>query len=674
MKHMIEKLRKIICCTLIFTLFNTSFQPTYAFPDLDKDVDISSPSHPQETPPLEDPQADKKTRRSLKPRSINAGNEFRVNQVTTGDQDYASIAVLNQTVLVTWEDSRAGNYDIWSRFFPFNESAANPEFIVNPITSTIQTGPSVTTLRNGNLFFTWDDYQTGDYDVFGIVLDPYGVASNEFPVNRDRTGRQSYSRVKGLSDGNAAAVWLGDQKVTGIYDVYGGEFAPNGTAIGPQPQLNQNTTGTIYSPSIATSNDTLAITYDAYLLAGDSDIYVRPFSLDFSPKDNELRVNKNTTGQQRNPSIVLLKNGKYFVVWWGDQTGRSHIYGIILNSDLKTTDTESPINENMTASQGGPVLTLLPTGDVLVLWVDSQTGDYDIYGRLFSPDKAPLGPEFRVNQDTTGEQFYIAAESLPDGDVFVTWNGDQAGTRDVYGRVLDVATLSSFRYPAPSPAPVPALLPSPRPAPLPSPKSAPASVLPSASLSAPVPSPILTPSLFTQPSSDTGSLSFSEFSTYMLTPSSSSLPFSSSSTVLMDSSSSSLELSTHSPSGRTTAIIGGAVGGAALLIIAVVVAILVKVFCCSGGHKKDTPDSSPVDEEDAEEKGESGSSSLTDPDRMTLTNVTEKVTGKLSDKQRKEQYVDFSSMSTVVDEKEGKYQYVDLSLLPGGEVKANLSK
>lgn len=35
---MIEKLRKIICYTLIFTLFNTSFQPLYAFPDFDDDV------------------------------------------------------------------------------------------------------------------------------------------------------------------------------------------------------------------------------------------------------------------------------------------------------------------------------------------------------------------------------------------------------------------------------------------------------------------------------------------------------------------------------------------------------------------------------------------------------------------------------------------------------------
>ncbi len=64
-----------------------------------------------------------------------------------------------------------------------------------------------------------------------------------------------------------------------------------------------------------------------------------------------------------------------------------------------------------------------------------------------------------------------------------------------------------------------------------------------------------------------------------------------------------------------------------------------------------------------EEKEESSTPPPTGPDRMTLTNVTEKVTGKLSDKQRKEQYVDFSSMSKVVDDKDDDrgYEYVDLS-------------
>jgi len=41
---MLAKLQKIICYTLIFTLFNTSFQPLYAFPDFDDDVEESEVS------------------------------------------------------------------------------------------------------------------------------------------------------------------------------------------------------------------------------------------------------------------------------------------------------------------------------------------------------------------------------------------------------------------------------------------------------------------------------------------------------------------------------------------------------------------------------------------------------------------------------------------------------
>lgn len=56
---MLDKFHKILCYILIFTLFNMSFQPTYAFPDFDKDVDISSPSRLQRmiNPSLEAPEA-----------------------------------------------------------------------------------------------------------------------------------------------------------------------------------------------------------------------------------------------------------------------------------------------------------------------------------------------------------------------------------------------------------------------------------------------------------------------------------------------------------------------------------------------------------------------------------------------------------------------------------------
>ena len=79
----------------------------------------------------------------------------------------------------------------------------------------------------------------------------------------------------------------------------------------------------------------------------------------------------------------------------------------------------------------------LTNGNVFVAWEGYQAGTSDIYGRVFFPNGTALGSEFSINQITHAVSIRLqSVAGLTNGNVFVAWEGDQAGNYDIYGRVF----------------------------------------------------------------------------------------------------------------------------------------------------------------------------------------------------------------------------------------------
>ena len=198
---------------------------------------------------------------------------------------------------MAWNDDRTGTYDIYGRVFFPNETALENDFLINQITTNEQSYPSVSELTNGNVFVAWYDSRSGTYDIYGRVFFPNGTAlGNEFIINQDTTSDQHFPSVSRLINGNVFVAWQDSRSLT--YDVYGRIFSSNGTAL-----------------------------------------------------SSDFIINQNTTNYQGNPSVAGLTNGNVFVAWDGD-----------------------------------------------------QDGTYDIYGRVFFPNGTALGSEFIINQITTNSQ------------------------------------------------------------------------------------------------------------------------------------------------------------------------------------------------------------------------------------------------------------------------------
>ena len=286
--------------------------------------------------------------------------------------------------------------------------------------------PSVASLTNGNVFVTWFRTQAGLHDAYGRVFDVNGTAlSNEFVIPQTITSPEETPYVASLTNGNAFVAWEGLQ--TGNYDLYGRIFSPNGTALTNEFGINQNTTSNQQYPLVAgLTNGNVFVAWQGFQ-TGDYDIYARVLSANGTAVTNEFSINQVTTADQYVSSVASLTNGDAFVAWQGQQTGNGNIYGRVFFSNGTALSDEFGINQNTTNNQASSSTAGLINGNIFVAWDGNQAGDYNIYGRLFSPNGTALTDEFGINQNTTNDQLYPFVTSLTNGNIFVTWGALKLG-------------------------------------------------------------------------------------------------------------------------------------------------------------------------------------------------------------------------------------------------------
>ncbi|MGL4371519.1 MAG: hypothetical protein ACRCTK_02560 [Alphaproteobacteria bacterium] len=133
------------------------------------------------------------------------------------------------------------------------------------------------------------------------------------------------------------------------------------------------------------------------------------------PVTNDFRINQNTTGVQEAPSAATLSNGNVLIAWVGEQTGIRNIYGRVVAPDGTVLATDITISQSTTRDQLRPSVAALSNGNVFVVWWSNQAGTYDIYGRVVAPDGSVISNEFLANQNTAGSQYYPSVAALNNG-------------------------------------------------------------------------------------------------------------------------------------------------------------------------------------------------------------------------------------------------------------------
>jgi hypothetical protein len=141
------------------------------------------------------------------------GSEFQANTYTTGTQNGPAVAVApdNSFVVVWSSDGQDGSgTGVFGRRFAPDGTPLTGEFAVNEVTTGQQGGASIAMDEQGAFVVTWSGSPTdGDnYGIFARRFDATATpASGEFQVNTYTTGSQIRSGVAQGADGSFLIAW-----------------------------------------------------------------------------------------------------------------------------------------------------------------------------------------------------------------------------------------------------------------------------------------------------------------------------------------------------------------------------------------------------------------------------------------------------------------------------------
>ena len=225
-------------------------------------------------------------------------------------------------------------------------------------------------------------------------------------------------------------------------------------------QVNTYTTGSQNVPAVACAGD------GSFVVVWESDgqdgskfgVFGQLFDRSGQKAGDEFQVNSYTTGDQGNPAVAAAPNGDFIVVWQtvllvAEGGPRDHIYGQRYHASAAgptkagpefQVNAETTTSHQLTASVGTDAL-----GNFVVVWLNSDAFQYEIFGQRFDASGTRVGAQFQVNTYTSGQRSRPRIGVAPDGKFVVVWHGYGAGGQyGVFGqRFFASGTKSGGEFP-----------------------------------------------------------------------------------------------------------------------------------------------------------------------------------------------------------------------------------
>jgi hypothetical protein len=292
-----------------------------------------------------------------------------------------------------------------------------------------QTPPTIGTASSGNVQLLWEDYRTGDYDIYASHMANNGTSfASNVQVNNDiNPAKQSRPELAVELGGKVHAVW--EDYRNGNWDIFYANSTDGGLAFGPNVLVTNEATGKWQNnPSLAVDAlGTVHVVWEDFRNSDWRVFYAN--SVDGFTSNTEVSLG-STPGNQWEATVRVGDNGTIHVVWEAASDihyARSTDGGLSFGTSIVLND------DGANTTQGKASLAVEIGGIVHVAWEDDRLGDYDIFYAQSTDDGVTFEPNVRVNDDLTTENQATPAVAVEDGEfVHIAWADARSGDWDIY--------------------------------------------------------------------------------------------------------------------------------------------------------------------------------------------------------------------------------------------------
>jgi hypothetical protein len=376
------------------------------------------------------------------------GSNFKVNDDPGGVfQWWSSVAMSGDGgCVVSWCDGRNAESDVYAQRYDGDGAPLGSNFQVNDdIGSGFQGPPAVGADDSGNFVITWEDERSGDRDIYGQRYDSAGVAvGSNFNVNDDvGPAHQSKARVATEATGKFVITWQDERG--GNFSIYAQGYSSSGAPVDTNFRVDDDVgTATQYDPTIAADGRGGLVVAWRDSRGGDYDIYAQRYDSAGTPSGANSKVNDDAgTAAQWRPALAVSSCGSFVIAWQDLRSGDYDVYaqmygatGVPLGPNLKVNDDAG------TAYQWHPAVAMDGVGNFVIAWEDEREEFYaDVYAQRYDSSGAALGSNFKVNDDDW-EAFQRTPHLAMDeaGNFVVTWSDCRyTSFDDIYAQRYDSA-------------------------------------------------------------------------------------------------------------------------------------------------------------------------------------------------------------------------------------------
>ncbi|WNK51364.1 Ig-like domain-containing protein (plasmid) [Pantoea agglomerans] len=376
-------------------------------------------------------------------------SEFLINTATAGDQHLAKVVSRPDGSFVALFMSAtdtapgAGTSGIYAQYFDAAGNKVGQQMQIHQLTYGEQVEVDASFLAGGQLYVTWTDKGVGDGEgsaIKGRVVDLVETLGLEqmTPDNNDPTTIDYQpATTPASSDTDVLPPNVGLS--TNTKETLGGQTEAGATVI------VTNAAGTVYS-TVADAEGVWSIvpnplsvgengTLSAIDAAGNQSQPVLISGAALSAYDllNEsAQVNTTTTGDQLNPSVTRLADGRIVVTWQGDGTSGTEVYMQLYEADgVHKIGTEQQVNQRTANNQDSPQVIALTDGGFLIVYESNvngldNSGD-GVMARRYGADGQAVTDEFQVNTTYSGAQNRPGAMATADGGYIISWEDQGTG-------------------------------------------------------------------------------------------------------------------------------------------------------------------------------------------------------------------------------------------------------
>ncbi|UCF04131.1 MAG: T9SS type A sorting domain-containing protein [bacterium] len=350
-------------------------------------------------------------------------------------------------VIIVWEDQRSGGNDVYVQRI---DAGGNVQWVADGVIIGTGTGdhlrPQTTSNGAGGAVITWQDSRSGNYDIYAQRIDAGGNlqwTTNGVAICTEATGDQYYPEI--TTDGSGGAIITWQDRRSGNWDIYARRIDAGGTVQWAADGLAICTvTGDQQYPQITSDGAGGCIITWQDRRSGSDDIYAQRIDGDGSIHAGWIADGEaicTAAYYQERPQITSDGAGGAVITWYDGRSGPDDIYAQRIDGDGSIhagwiADGEAICTA--TGDQESPQITSDDAGGGIITWRDERDGKYDIYARRIDADGNVQWTADGVAICTAiGNKEWPQITSDGAGGAVITWRDHRTGVSDIYARRID---------------------------------------------------------------------------------------------------------------------------------------------------------------------------------------------------------------------------------------------